>query len=229
MTRSSEPIDDLLADLPMEGPSSNTRQAIRGAVMADLAPVRGLSAVGRAALVMLTGVLAIVAVVSSYGTASVSGSPPQIIAAAVGGVLVVVAGVALGGALSPAMARLPSRRSRALLVVGLVIAWSAFVFAIAALSAEHGCPYSSWGCLLRTLGTGTVLLGAWLWIWRRSDPWTPRVGGALIGALAGAIASAGGGIACLANSSVHLVVGHWLVVPLLAGAGALLARRAVAP
>ncbi len=199
-------------------------------MVADLKPVHPPSALGRAGLVMVTGAVGVASVVTTFGMASLSGTRSQIIAAIVSGVMVMAAGIALGGALSPATSRLPSRRSRALLILGLVAVWTLFIFANGALSTgANECPNSLWSCLTRGLVTGTVLLGAWLWIWRRSDPWTPRVGGALMGALAGTIASAGLGVACLTTSSLHLLSGHWLIVPLLAGAGCLLARRAVAP
>ena len=53
--------------------------------------------------------------------------------------------------------------------------------------------------------------------------------GALIGACAGAIASAAAGIPRAVEQVDHLLIGHWLAVALLALADALLARRVLAP
>jgi hypothetical protein len=68
-----------------------------------------------------------------------------------------------------------------------------------------------------------------MWVWRRADPWSPRVTGAFIGAASGCIATAGVSVACTMQHAGHLMLGHWLAVPLLALAGALVARRTLAP
>ncbi len=68
-----------------------------------------------------------------------------------------------------------------------------------------------------------------MWVWRKTDPWTPRLSGALIGACAGIIASTSVGIVCAAGHGGHVLVGHWLVVPLLAIAGFAVSRRVLAP
>ncbi|RLB62971.1 MAG: hypothetical protein DRI90_07885 [Deltaproteobacteria bacterium] len=229
-TQDSDHLEALLAELPMESPSADTSAAIRQTVMADLRPAGSRSAAGRAGLVMLTGALGVVGVVASYGRPGLPGSHQQMTAAVVSGLMVVLAGLALGGAISPGTIGLPSRRSRGVLVAGLVAAWTLFVFINAATSGgEHECPNSPFSCVLRSLAAGVLIGGAWLWLWRRTDPWTPRVGGALIGACAGCIASAGVGVACLTTATQHLVIGHLLAVPVLAIAGVLVARRFLAP
>lgn len=49
------------------------------------------------------------------------------------------------------------------------------------------------------------------------------------GVCAGTIASAGVGIPCPGEHGGHLLVGHWLAVPLLALFGALIGRRVPSP
>jgi hypothetical protein len=97
------------------------------------------------------------------------------------------------------------------------VAWSS------ALNAMAG------GCAMRSIGAGMLGGAAFMWVWRKSDPWSPRVSGALIGACAGIIASAHVGIVCAGGHGGHVLVGHWLVVPLLAIAGFAIAPRVLAP
>jgi hypothetical protein len=92
-----------------------------------------------------------------------------------------------------------------------------------------GLAVKALGCAARSLGVGAFVWLALAWIWRGSDPWSPRRSGAVLGAVVGCTSCAAVGIACLTEHAGHVVVGHWLAIPLLAALGALLARRVVAP
>jgi hypothetical protein len=76
---------------------------------------------------------------------------------------------------------------------------------------------------------GVIGGAAFMWVWRKTDPWTPRLSGAFIGVAAGVVSSAHVGIVCAGDHGGHLMVGHWLVVPLMALLGFLASRRVLAP
>jgi hypothetical protein len=233
MTTSNEMSDEAIGALSIAddlSPSEATRDAIRRAVMADLEPGEVLSVKRRAAYVFAAGVASAALVVVSYGAAGVHGLAKHVVATVVAGVVAALAALAIGGSFTPSMQARLGRSSRGLFVASLIVAWTLYVFSgmtDQALGTAFAGP--ALGCGLRSMLAGLLGCGAFMFIWRRTDPWTPRISGALIGGCAGTIASAGVGIPCAAEHGGHLLIGHWLAVPLLALFGALVARRVLAP
>ena len=234
MTDSHERID---ANLAPVDPSEETRAAIRAAVEESLEPVRALGLQTRVLLVAAAGVLALLVAVSSFGASGVGslglGEAPCNVQGCVAAIVVALTGtLALGISFNPSWRSRVAPRDKVALVAMLVAAWTFYVLAphagggLGALLAVDGFAF---GCGARALGAGLVAGGLMTWIWRRADPWTPRESGALIGAAAGCIGAAGVGIPCASAHIGHLAIGHWIVVPVLAIVGALMARRTLAP
>jgi hypothetical protein len=217
-------------DLPHlpDGPSDATTLAIRAAVMADLAPRRPRSLRRR---VLIVGAGALVATGMAVPTFGMSMPTPDharaaAIAASAGLVLVLV----VAASFAPAAGRRLGARARLAAAAALGAAWAAYLVAAAsAFSASAALEMGSLLCGMRALVSGLVVAAAAFWAFRHADPWTPRRTGALVGAAAGCLAGSAVGIACGSAELGHLLVGHGLIVPLLAGLGALIARRALAP
>ena len=226
--------DDALDSLPPlptpEGPSAATSDAIRRAVHADLCPVKRRSLGRRMLFVLAAGLATGLLVVVSYGGFGFTGMSRHVAATVVCSLLAGLAAIALGGSFTPKVTALPPGSTRMLLLATLVVTWSLYLVAgVADEAMATALSASSVGCGLRSTLAGAVGAGAFMWIWRKTDPWTPRLSGALIGACAGAIASAGVGIPCPPEQGGHMVVGHWLAVPVLALLGALMAPRVLSP
>lgn len=228
--------DDLSGSRPFEqlgdaeGPSEATRRAIRQAVLRDLEPVPAVSMGRRALYVLLAGMASALLVVVSYGGSGLEGLHRHLAATVVAGVVAGLAALAIAGSFTPKLQARLGRSRRGLIVATLVTAWTLYIssgITEHALTTAHIDP--ALGCGLRSLVAGLVGFGAFLYIFRRTDPWTPRVSGALIGACAGIITSAGVGIPCVTSHGGHLFLGHWLAVPVLALIGALVARRVLEP
>jgi hypothetical protein len=85
------------------------------------------------------------------------------------------------------------------------------------------------GCGLVTLLFGAAASGCLMFIWRRTDPLTPRLSGAfagLVGGLTGAVAM---GFACPCNESWHLWLSHGLTIVALVCVGGAMGRRWLSP
>lgn len=80
------------------------------------------------------------------------------------------------------------------------------------------------GSVVGAVGTAGVL-----YIWRGSDPFSPRVTGALIGLLGGIAGALSVGIVCPGQNGWHVLLGHGLSVVALGLLGLLIGRRIIAP
>lgn len=84
-------------------------------------------------------------------------------------------------------------------------------------------------CGLRALSLGTLTGAGLFYVWRRSDPYTPQVTGALAGLLCGLAAASATGFVCVGSESWHLWLGHGLTVLALVWLGAWLGKRFLSP
>jgi hypothetical protein len=66
-------------------------------------------------------------------------------------------------------------------------------------------------------------------LWRRTDPLTPGISGALLGLVGGMGSALGMGVACPSHETWHLCVSHGVVVASLVVLGAAAGRRVLAP
>jgi hypothetical protein len=65
--------------------------------------------------------------------------------------------------------------------------------------------------------------------WRRTDPYSPGISGAIVGMVAGISSGAGMTVACPSHEAFHSCFAHGLVVFALAVAGFGVGRRLLAP
>ncbi len=85
------------------------------------------------------------------------------------------------------------------------------------------------GCASHAMLTATVCTGLLLLTWRGTDPFTPGITGALLGAMGGLLATLGGGLACPSVEGIHLILGHGLMVLISTMLGALGGRKWLCP
>jgi hypothetical protein len=83
-------------------------------------------------------------------------------------------------------------------------------------------------CIVTTIALAAGPLLAFVWLRRASDPDSPRLTGAALGATAGVWGDAAHVLICGYTSPAHILIGHVLPVALLAGVGVLLGDRVVA-
>ncbi len=84
-------------------------------------------------------------------------------------------------------------------------------------------------CGLMSLVVGAMASAGMFYVWRASDPFSPRLSGVVLG-LAGGIAGAlTAGFVCPGQDAWHVVFGHGLGVVVLAVGGAALGRRVLSP
>jgi hypothetical protein len=221
-------IRDTVDAVEVEGPSKAVGQAIQDAILADLEPVPARSLGARVGAVVGVVALGALLAVASFGATGFERAPTHLAQLGVLGAVTLVGVLALGASFAPfAQSRFGSRE-KGVLVALWVLGWALYLSSQSSggsLSLAEG----GWGCAVRGLAAGALAAVGMMWVWRRADPWSPRMTGAFIGAAAGCIASAAVGVVCTMPHAGHLMIGHWLAVPLLALGGALVSRRALAP
>jgi hypothetical protein len=128
-----------------------------------------------------------------------------------------------------------SRTLRLALLLGLPVLFTGY---LALLSTEHFAfakfteGYSGGhaiGCGGFALLMGALVAGGALFAWRRTDPYTPGLSGALIGVVAGLASGSGMSVACSSHEMLHACFAHGLIVFALAALGFGLGRRLLAP
>lgn len=127
-------------------------------------------------------------------------------------------------------------RSSRLVLMGLVLALTLAYLGLAIVTFE---PLSIVlaqvpgarivGCSLHVGLAGGLCLAALLWPWKRSDPFSPTLLGAGLGALAGYSSMLAVDAACASTEGFHVLFGHASAVAVFAALGALLGRRWLAP
>jgi hypothetical protein len=133
----------------------------------------------------------------------------------------------------------PGRRPRTLWRLGVAVLVPALFFAYLTQAAWAQVPFAVFSggahaehavrCGLICFLVGAVVTGGVMLLWRRTDPLTPGISGALVG-LVGSMGSAlGMGIACPSHEAWHLCVSHGVVVVALVVLGAAFGRRLLAP
>lgn len=85
------------------------------------------------------------------------------------------------------------------------------------------------GCFGHALMTGTLFSGLLMAVWRRTDPFSPELTGALLGLLGGAFGTLSVALACSNSEGFHLTLGHGSAALLLAGIGFFAGRRWLTP
>jgi hypothetical protein len=214
-----------------EGPPAAIRDAIRAVVAADLAPVRARSLRARVLVVAAAAAATIALTAPSFGM-NLTGTVPEYGRASIVASLVALLGIlAIVGSFAPLGGLRLGPRAKLVTLGALLAGWAAYLVTIATALSSSGAAagMAATACATRSAVPGVLAGIVSIWAFRHADPWTPRRTGALVGAAGGCIAAAGLGLSCGSLELGHLLLGHGLVVPLLALLGALTARRTLRP
>ncbi|MCH2109907.1 MAG: NrsF family protein [Polyangiaceae bacterium] len=84
-------------------------------------------------------------------------------------------------------------------------------------------------CIAHALVAGALALCGLTIVWRNSDPFSPRLTGALLGAFAGVVGVLSVGFSCPHTEGFHLVISHGIGVFILAYLGSRFSARALSP
>lgn len=229
---------DPLADLPWPGatvtPSESCSKAIRGTCTAGLCAKRGVSATSRALLTLGLSLL----LLGYYTWYAYSDQRPS-------GVLRTALYGATGWLGAQAVLvfvtlwRPPGKRGSRALRIGLLLAVPALFLGYLALVSPEHVGFASFaqghsgahavGCGAIALLLGALVAGGAIFAWRRTDPYTPGLSGALIGMVAGLASGSGMTVACASGEAFHVCLSHGLVVFALSAMGFGLGRRLLAP
>jgi hypothetical protein len=144
-------------------------------------------------------------------------------------------GVVLFAGLGSAPGMRPTRPLRFALLVTLP---AFFLIGLAALATHvlsageffgRGGLIGALHCSLHALGAGVLISGAILLLWRRTDPFTPGLTGALVGLVGGLAGAIGVSLACPSTEGWHLWLGHGFAILGVVLLGWLAGRRWLAP
>ena len=228
-----DPVAD--ADWPKPvAPSLEVSTRIRQECTGDLCKERGLSARARwlSSLAVSVGVVALLAFLSR-DHARISGSFRDALIGASGwGVvqaLVLWAGlVQPPGRRFPRAVRLALAAALPLMFLGylayLAPAWVSFGEFSQGAHARHAII-----CGLFVFLFGAALSGAIMLLWRRTDPLTPGLSGALLGLVGGVGGGLAWGLMCPSQEGFHACFSHGLGVLALVSLGWAVGRRLLAP
>lgn len=230
------PPDDLLEHADWPGgvqPRAEVTAAIRRDCSVGLEKGgRCLSATQRLVRSLALGAVALGALVVMGG----SGRPDGLAGTGVSGLvgwMAVVATVLIVGLWAPVGHR-SSRWLRFALLAILPASFAAYL----ALIAREWIPLSEFGpahqeraadCGLHAVAVSAFITAAMMLVWRRTDPYSPGLSGALVGLAGGLIGALGVGAVCPTHDAWHLLLSHGTLVVVLSAAGWLVGRRSLAP
>lgn len=218
-----------LPELSFDGPSSDTRNAIREAVAADLDKVVPRSLGTRIVHGIIAAVIVGALTMASFGPSALTSTLARSDGLVIGLVITTLVVLYASSAFMPRLERV-GRDTRLLAVVGIIAVYAIYlVSSVSEPAWASALGGMAIGCGVRSLAAGAIGAGAMMWIWRRSDPWTPGLSGALIGACAGIVASTCVGLVCTGGHGGHMLTGHFVAIPLLAIGGFVVSRRVLAP
>ncbi len=228
-----DPLDDLPWPEPA-APSASVSTKICDGCTKGLAERPCRSARRRAALSMLFPT----ATVGLFSWRAIAHHAPEgVVRAGLYGALawsIVLSLTLLFGLASP-----PGRRPRLALRVGVAALIPVVFFVYLEKTASGTVAFSefsqgayaahAWRCGAICFAVGAIMSGGVMLLWRRSDPLTPGISGALLGLVGGMGSALGMGIACPSHEGWHVCVSHGVVVASLVVLGAAAGRRMLAP
>jgi hypothetical protein len=227
---------DRLSDFSFKeppAPRAEISRAIRDACTHELAPAVGLTVSQR---VLATGgiFLGVVAILAALSSAHERLDQAPVRAALLG---VIGWGVVMLGVLLVGLVRPPGRRWARAARISLAVSLPLVFFGYLLATTEHR-PLADFMQSGTThalqCGFGAALAGSVaslgiLWVWRGTDPLSPRVSGALAGLIGGTASAVAIGVSCPSHEVWHLSLSHGTMVVGFALVGALAGRRWLAP
>lgn len=224
---SVDPFSQLASRNPV--PSDRVLASLREELKGDDHPRRALSTAGRVAL--SAGALLLGLVLTSASALKVAPAALLISGAALS---LSVAGLLLGGAIPGRKGRF-GISGRRLLVAVLAI----FGFTALALQAEEFVTLAQFlepapmkaaaTCARHSLLSGVVGASALLFIWRRTDPFSPGLTGSLLGLFGGISGTLSVGLLCGHGEGLHLTVSHGISLIALSVLGLIIGRKWLSP
>jgi hypothetical protein len=209
-------------------PSAELRARVLDAVRNDAVPSRAAGARRRAIVIML-GFTVMFALGAAGGGPQLRGRPIGYVLALIAAWLPLAAmatwaGVARGRSM---LGRPASWRLVVAVVTpaALLATWLAVALAWPATLRDMSGAHSHFVCIRATIVLAVGPLVAFVLVGRGSDAVSPRLGGAAMGAAAGAWGAAALPLFCGFTSPLHIALGHVLPVALVAAFGALLGER----
>ncbi len=234
MKKSSDPLDDPAWPEPA-APSAAVDEAIHRICAAQLRPVRSRSIADRIARsIVLSGGLFVVLL----GLGWKLHPPHRAVAVALAGAL--VWGVTQASVIIVGLGRPPGMRAHRSVRWAVVLAvplaffihltvasdvtFSIQDFVTAPRSLRHTII-----CGIHSLVFGTMAIVALFFMWRRTDPFSPRLSGAVAGLAGGLVGAIALDMTCPHLEAWHLWIGHGLTLLTLVLAGWYAGRRWLAP
>jgi len=215
-----------------EPPCAAVSARIRRACTSDLTPASSLSARRRLLLTALAALAGLAALLAAglWDHREPGGGSESVLWAALGWVSVVSVVLGVG------VARPPGKRSAwttRLLVATLVPLSFCVYLALATsetLSLDHALhDRGTMGCGLYTLLTSALVALGIMLPWRRTDPVSPALTGALLGLGGGLVAATAASVVCPCREGWHLGLAHGASLVIVVLIGAWVGRRWLAP
>ena len=121
------------------------------------------------------------------------------------------------------------RTQTALLAIAILVPIVTYVWMVS-WNGRYVEPFQrvGWRCFAMTIASGAPLLGAALWLRKRTIAVHPVAGGAALGAAAGAFGGITVDLWCPLTNSAHVLVGHVAPIVLLALVGMIAGRFVLA-
>jgi Negative regulator of sigma F len=95
--------------------------------------------------------------------------------------------------------------------------------------ADSGMCVHAVKCGVMSSLIGAVAAAGFFYVWRGSDPFSPRVSGVALGLMGGIAGALVAGFVCPGQNAWHVVLGHGLSLVVLALGGAAIGRRVLSP
>jgi hypothetical protein len=218
--------------IQLEAPSAGVSERILAQCTRKLKPARGLSQSARLALslgAVGAGIAWLAAATSLGGGHSHALAEAGLYGAAGWGFMLAI--LLFAGLGQPPGGSARSRRVFLLCVLTLAAFFAYLGIGAEAFGSLSGAFTASGtlSCAAHTLCTGAVVAGAAMLLWRGTDPFAPKLSGALLGLLGGLSGALGVGIICPSDVGWHLWVGHGVGVLVLIGLGSAAGRKWLAP
>jgi hypothetical protein len=215
-------------------PSEACSKAIRGTCTKGLCAKRGVSALSRGLLTLGLSLL-LIGYYTWYGVAE--NRPSGVMRTALFGAMGWLGAQAV--LLFVTLVRPPGKRGSRVLRIAMLLAMPLLFVGYLALVSSYQVPLAKFaqgysgghalGCGIVALLLGALVAAGAIFAWRRTDPYTPGLSGALIGMVAGIASGSGMSVACASGEAFHVCFAHGLVVFALSAMGFGLGRRLLAP